>query len=355
MALFLKKHFLLFFLFLFLYLMMSCNSQTSPNTIQQNTDTLSQTTELPTKDTEIDTTKNIKKDTKKQVTEENVKKDTNTCDGLSWQEVLDAKNWKQKLESEFFKVNVKKIYNLFKQKNKTIEANKYLKKQLHLPQTTILYEYAPLTKAGFANRAIAVLLPNPCVNLESPGSCITQTGYAKISQDVKFVLIDTEKNKIINQLDLEEDFEMPIITENEQLINMLDFKDYAHDGKACEFYVLSYMGCGNTDYQFIGYNPHTDKIQVIKYKIKITEQKYDAKTESYLPTDTSYTTEFNALSNVPLDKMVKKQTLRYSYYYGHGDDLTNFMDIKFDAKKFCFTGTLLRKLDNKEMKGWTGY
>jgi hypothetical protein len=153
------------------------------------------------------------------------------------------------------------------------------------------------------------------------------------SQDVKFVLIDTEKNKIINQLDLEEDFEMPIITENEQLINMLDFKDYAHDGKACEFYVLSYMGCGNTDYQFIGYNPHTDKIQVIKYKIKITEQEYDAKTESYLQTDTSYTTEFNALSNVPLDKMVKKKTLKYSYYYGHGDDLTNFMDIKFDAQK----------------------
>ena len=354
MALFQKKNF--FLLALFLYLMISCSPQTNPNNTNTptNTDTLSQTTELPTKDTEIDTTKNIKENTKKQVTEESINKDTNTCDGLSWQEVLDAKNWKQKLESEFFKVNVKKIYNLFKQKNKTIEANKYLKKQLHLPQTTILYEYAPLTKAGFANRAIAVLLPNPCVNLDV-GWCITQIGYVRISQDVKFVLIDTEKNKIINQLDLEENFEMPIITEKEQLINMLDFKDYTHDGKACEFYVLSYIGCGNTDYQFIGYNPHTDKLQVITHKIKITEQEYDAKTETYLQTDTSYIVEVNALSNVPLDKMIKKKTLKYSYYYGHGDDLTNFMDIKFDAQKFCFTGTLLRKLDNTQMRGWAGY
>lgn len=354
MALFQKKNF--FLLALFLYLMISCSPQTNPNNTntQTNTDTLSQTTEPLIKDTEIDTTKNIKEDTKKQVTEENVKKDTNTCDGLSWQEVLDAKNWKQKLESEFFKVNVKKIYNLFKQKNKTIEANKYLKKQLHLPPTTVLYEYAPLTKAGFANRAIAILLPKPCVNLDV-GWCITQIGYVRVSQDVKFVLIDTEKNKIINQLDLEENFEMPIITEKEELINMLDFKDYTHDGKACEFYVLSYMGCGNTDYQFIGYNPHTDKLQVITYKIKITEQEYDAKTETYLPTDTSYIVEVNALPNVPLDKMVKKKTLKYSYYYGHGDDLTNFMDIKFDAKKFCFTGTLLRKLDNTQRKGWAGY
>lgn len=134
MALFQKKNF--FLLALFLYLMISCSPQTNPNNTntQTNTDTLSQTTEPLIKDTEIDTTKNIKEDTKKQVAEESINKDTNTCDGLSWQEVLDAKNWKQKLESEFFKVNVKKIYNLFKQKTKPLKQTNTSKNDCICPQ-----------------------------------------------------------------------------------------------------------------------------------------------------------------------------------------------------------------------------
>jgi hypothetical protein len=34
------------------------------------------------------------------------------------------------------------------------------------------------------------------------------------------------------------------------------------------------------------------------------------KPRAYLPTDTSYTTEVNALPNVPLDKMVKKTNIK---------------------------------------------
>lgn len=322
--------------FFFLVGIISCHLSTNNGNIQQ---------------TAININQNQENEPQTTITEQ-TETQTDTCYGMTWQNALNFDNWYQDT-TEF---SPRAIYDLFKQKNKTIEANKHLKKQLHLPKTTILYEYEPLTKAGFANRAIAVLLTDACLDVNVLHSCfVSQIGFVTIDKTVEFALIDTDSKKILNTIPLGEYGQIPVVAYNQHIFKTLDLQDYAHDGKACEFYVPSYICCGNTDYQFIGYNPLTDKLQIIKFKTTTTEQKYDEKTETYLATDTSYVEDFEELSNAPLDKMKKSATLKYSYYYGHGDERTNFIDIKFDAKKFCFTGTLIRKLNNKETKSWTGH
>lgn len=275
------------------------------------------------------------------------------CPDSDWQYYLDSKKWAKGIQTDL-EINPKAVYLLFKQKNKTVEANNAIKKQLHLPDSDMLYEYASLKKAGFANRAIAIVFIDQCLTVDMGLWCgADQLGFITKNSGVQFALIDTKTKKIIDTLDMSSEFVLSIVSSAPKINQTLNLQDYAHDGKACEFYLPSYACCGITEYQIIGYNYHTDKLQPIDFDLTVTSKVYDIAADEYdLKKDTTYQITYSGMANLPFRQMRQKSVIRYSTYYGHGDVLTNFNTFKFDAKKFCFRGTCISDIDRPPQ--WVG-
>lgn len=275
------------------------------------------------------------------------KGDTLCPKGGTWEYYLDSRNWAEGKIMSDVETPPKAVYSLLEQKSKTVEANNAIKKELELPNSTLLYEYAPLTEAGFANRAIAILFIDQCIAVDMGLWCGADLGYITKNSGVQFALIDTNTKQIIDTLMLPSGFVISIVSSAPTKVNeTLNLQDYAHDGKACEFYVSSYISCGNTDYQIIGYNYHTDKLQLIGFDLKMTSKVFNDATNEYdLKKDTTYQLTTSSMINPPFNYMKQKSVVKFSTYYGHGDELTNFFTIKFDAQKFGFRGTCISTKD----------
>ena len=275
------------------------------------------------------------------------------CPNSDWQYYLGSEWAGGGIQSDL-EIDPKAVYLLFKQKNKTVEANNAIKKQLNLPDSNMLYEYASLKKAGFANRAIAIVFTDQCLTVDMGLWCgADQLGFITKSSGVQFVLIDTQKKQTIDTLNMPSEFVISIISSAPKINQTLNLQDYASDGKACEFYIPSYACCGITEYQIIGYNYHTDKLQPINFDLTVTTKVYDIAAEEYdLKKDTTYQVTYSGMANLPFRQMRQKSVIRYSTYYGHGDMLTNFNTFKFDAKKFCFRGTCISDIDRPSQ--WVG-
>lgn len=187
-------------------------------------------------------------------------------------------------------------YDYFIKLRSQLKKYNSLADSLGLPNTARIVEYKSLKRLGYY-RALILWIDEPYINFEDDelgcGSITWGIGY--FSGDVYFSLIDIEKNKIINTVEVITEYGLPIpflFSSGNNIgtgayytskplgykglkkVEVLSLYDMNGDGKPLEFCLYEQQGCAWTTKTMYAYNRETDSLY--NYRINVTTYEYDS-------------------------------------------------------------------------------
>jgi hypothetical protein len=222
--------------------------------------------------------------------------------------------------------------------------------RLHLPAGGVVIETESLKPKGYPDRAIVLWMLNPAKNPSSaedepdaPYTCPDETRGSHYSGFVRFSLVNTSNNTIINTIELPEPFDISYRIRKgpyyhvqgksgkggEYKAHVLFLKDYNGDGQALEFALFDALACMGLPTSLFGYNPKKDKVMQYQIRLEMT----DAKERSIV---TSGWCDY-LFSQKPRSAGVWKYCIDYR---GRGGTLDTYK-IRYVPEKEGFEGTMV--------------